>query len=87
MSTSLLLGLDGAIDADNYSDDGDNYSDDGDDHSATIRFDDLAYMYDNMVYEDDAYFDCIEESDMSWTADSLALESYSGSDTLCFVIR
>ena len=37
--------VDGAIDADNYSDDGDNYSDDGDNHSATIRFDDLADMY------------------------------------------
>ena len=72
--------VDGAIDADNYSDDGDNYSDDMDDHSATIRFDDLADMYDNLVYDDDAYFDCIDESDMSWTSDSSASESYSDSD-------
>ena len=78
--------VDGAINADNCSDDGDMYSDDGDDHSATIRFGDLADMYENMVYEDDTYFDCIDESDMSWRSDSSASESVSDSDTsvLCF---
>ena len=73
------------IHADNYSDDGDNYSDeDGDDHSATIRFGNLADMYDNMVYEDDTYFGCIDASDMSWTSDSSASDSDSDTSVLSF---
>ena len=74
--------VDGTINADNYSDVSDYYSDDGDDHSATIRFGDLADMYENVVDKDDTYFGCIEASDMSWTSlDSSASESYSDSDT------
>ena len=73
--------VDGTIDADKYSDDGNNHSDDGDDHSATIRFGDLADMYDTMDYEDETYFGCIDASDMSWTSDLSASESYSDSDT------
>ena len=72
--------VDGTINADKYSDD--EYSDDGDDHSATIRFGDLADMYDTMGYEDERYFGCIDASDMSsWSSDSSASESYSDSDT------
>ena len=71
------------IHADNYSDAGDDYSDeDGDDHSATIHFGDLADMYENMVYEDNTYFGCIDASDMSWQSDSSVSESYSDSDSV-----
>ena len=77
--------VDVTIHAHNYSDDGDDYSDeDGDDHSATIHFGELADMYDNMIYEDNTYFDCIDASDMSWQSDSSSSESDSDSDTSVF---
>lgn len=60
-------------------------SDDGDEHSATIRFDDLVEVYDELHRGGEyQFYDCIDDSDMSWSTASSSSSSESNSSVLSF---
>ena len=64
---------------------GDTASEDDDDHSTTIRFDELGDIYDDLQHDgEDHYFDCIDDSDMSWSSSSSLSSSDSESSVLSF---